>query len=515
LQSGQAQTLTDAPIGYRVGWQWVTNGSPSWSSDGQAIILPNTFISSKDHVLSKPCVAVVDLSSNSRTCVETLQGPTETGWQKGSHTVESARFADGDKHRVFVIVKNRDDSSYGMTEYRLIADRKWQVAQQFKGMPVERHGAIEVTVKQGLNEPPRLIGIKEQTSRIVWDPNPSLKTIEFGQARVETWKDEYGRDWRGGLYLPSDYKPGERYPLVIQTHGFTESEFQPSGVYPTAFAARAMAAMGIAVLQVQEPCAVATPDEGPCAVSGYEAGINKLVSEGLADPQKIGIIGFSRTCFYVMQALTMSHYHIRAASITDGQMVTYSQYLETVGSVDDSVPRQFDSVIGAQPFGAGLQQWLKRSPGFNLDKVTAPLLVVGEGPLSLLTMWEPYAGLRSLRKPVELIMLNTDEHVLTNPAVRMASQGGSIEQIDSQQTKVEHQGWHDEFERPIYFVELRDNLYVCSWCEVNGSQLVLLPSAQSGKQSRHVRYPGDADILGRVTAVTMRIAEMRGVGSDV
>jgi hypothetical protein len=86
---------------------------------------------------------------------------------------------------------------------------------------------------------------------------------------------------------------------------------------------------------------------------------------------------------------------------------------------------------------------------------------------------------------------------------------GSFVQIDSQQTKVETDGWHDEFERPIYFVELRDNLYVCCWCEVSDSQLVLLPSAQSGKQSTHVHYPGDADILGRVTAVTMRIAEMR------
>jgi hypothetical protein len=87
---------------------------------------------------------------------------------------------------------------------------------------------------------------------------------------------------------------------------------------------------------------------------------------------------------------------------------------------------------------------------------------------------------------------------------------GSFVQIESQQTKVEPEGWHDEFERAIYFVELRDNLYVCSWCEVIGSHLVLLPSAKSGKQTRFVRYPGDADILGRVTAVTMRIAEMRG-----
>src|SRR5205807_9922760 len=56
-----------------------------------------------------------------------------------------------------------------------------------------------------------------------------------------------------------------------------------------------------------------------------------------------------------------------------------------------------------------------------------PLMVVGEGSWSLLAMWEPYAGLRYLKKPVDLIMLNTDEHVLTNPAVRMASQGGSVD----------------------------------------------------------------------------------------
>jgi dipeptidyl aminopeptidase/acylaminoacyl peptidase len=84
-------------------------------------------------------------------------------------------------------------------------------------------------------------------------------------------------------------------------------------------------------------------------------------------------------------------------------------------------------MIGARPFGEGLQQWLKRSPTFNLDKVNTPLLVVGEDPSSVLFMWEPYAGLRYLQKPVELIMLNTDEHVLTNPAVRMVSQGGSVD----------------------------------------------------------------------------------------
>ncbi len=426
LQSGEVEVLIDAPTSNDGGWYW-GSGIPSWSSDGEAILLPNTFIGAKNDVPSRPCVAVVDLFSSISTCVQTLQGPTETGWEKGSHTVDSAQFVGGDRRRVIVILSNRDDWSKSTTQYRRVADGTWKISEQVQGLPAGGDAELEVTVKQGLNDPPQLVATNKRISRVIWDPNPQLKTLELGKARVETWKDKDGRDWRGGLYLPSDYTPLRRYPLVIQTHGFNESEFIPSGGYSTAFAARALAAIGIAVLQVREPCAIAMRDEGPCAVAGYEAAVNKLVSEGLADPEKIGIIGFSRTCFYVMGLLTASSLHIKAASITDGQMITYFQYIVWVGFGDGSIPQQFDSVIGAQPFGAGLQQWLKRSPGFNLDKLTSPLLVVAEGPFSLLWMWESYAAPHYLQKPVDLIMLNTYEHVLTNPAVRMASQGGSVD----------------------------------------------------------------------------------------
>jgi len=38
----------------------------------------------------------------------------------------------------------------------------------------------------------------------------------------------------GGLYRPADFKPGRRYPLVIQTHGFAEHEFSTAGFATTA-----------------------------------------------------------------------------------------------------------------------------------------------------------------------------------------------------------------------------------------------------------------------------------------
>jgi transcriptional regulator with XRE-family HTH domain len=84
---------------------------------------------------------------------------------------------------------------------------------------------------------------------------------------------------------------------------------------------------------------------------------------------------------------------------------------------------------------------------------------------------------------------------------------GSFVQIDTHQRKINKGGWQNEFDRPIYFVELRDG-YACSWCEISGHQLTLIPSPQSRAQARHVQYPENAEIIGRVTAVAMNIAEV-------
>jgi len=125
----------------------------------------------------------------------------------------------------------------------------------------------------------------------------------------------------------------------------------------------------------------------------------------------------------VMERLTIGSLHLQAATITDGTMKDYFQFIQQ----PELESKEDNAMFGASPFGEGLQQWLKRSPGFNLDKVNTPLLVNALGRVDVLVMWEPYAGLHYLHKPVDLILLNTDEHVLTNPTVRMASQGGSVD----------------------------------------------------------------------------------------
>jgi transcriptional regulator with XRE-family HTH domain len=78
--------------------------------------------------------------------------------------------------------------------------------------------------------------------------------------------------------------------------------------------------------------------------------------------------------------------------------------------------------------------------------------------------------------------------------------------IDPRQKKIPSVGWHGDHDRPIFFVELREH-YVCTWCEMLDGRLILVPSQQSKRRRQHVRYPAEATIVGRVTAVTQGIIE--------
>ncbi len=81
---------------------------------------------------------------------------------------------------------------------------------------------------------------------------------------------------------------------------------------------------------------------------------------------------------------------------------------------------------------------------------------------------------------------------------------GSFVEIDPEVKNVTQRSTRSEFDRPIYFVDLR-NEYACSWCEVMEDELLLLAHPLSPVKSRSVAFPKDAEIIGQVTGVAMRI----------
>jgi hypothetical protein len=338
------QPVVDAPVSGEVGWPGGSDYGAVWSSDGQAVVLSGTFPESKDGKPTPACVVVADLPSHTSSCVEKLTsraGPDQVP-PEGYHYVLNAKFVEGDKNRVEITFSNRKEET-GTIEYRRARHGDWEVVSERKGIPGTQRNGLEIGVKQSFDQPPMLVGSQKGKSNVIWDPNPQFKDTDIVQPKIYRWKDKEGRDWEGGLYLPVGYRVGPRYPLVIQTHGFAKSTFLPSGSYPTAFAASELAAVGIAVLQVGGGtlCGALGPEEAACEVSGFDSGARQLAADGTVDLERVGYIGFSRSCWYGMNMLTNATFRLKASLLADGIAEPYWIFLLAGGDPSAEMPMPF------------------------------------------------------------------------------------------------------------------------------------------------------------------------------
>jgi hypothetical protein len=285
--------------------------------------------------------------------------------------------------------------------------------------------ALSVWIKQDLDQPPTLWATNATVgdARQLWNPNPNLSTLTFGSASVYHWKDKTGYEWTGGLVYPVGYLAGARYPLVIQTYFFMDHQFLADGMGTTAQAAMPLASAGIFVLQVKKRFDHATDGlEASVQLPGFEGAIDQLDFEGLIDRKRVGIIGFSRGCYYVAHALIEMPDRFAAATVADGWDQSYMQH-----RMFEDAAAQDDPIYGTKPNGDGLKAWIEKAPGFNLDKVRAPIRIEAITPISILSEWELYSSLREQGKPVDLIYFPLGQHILQKPRERMASQQGNVD----------------------------------------------------------------------------------------
>ncbi len=89
---------------------------------------------------------------------------------------------------------------------------------------------------------------------------------------------------------------------------------------------------------------------------------------------------------------------------------------------------------------------------------------------------------------------------------------GSFVQVDETKNKATEGAWRSEYERPIYFVETREG-FLCSWCHVRRDTIVLQPHPLSPVPVRMLRHPQEAEIIGQVVGVAMRLGDWQPPGS--
>ncbi len=293
--SGATKALVDAPNA-------MIGGLTFWSEDSESVVLANTYLplTVDDPVERK-------LRETANFCVEVNIASGEFLKIASDQYLQPIKW-DATTNTVFFQHFGSQNSSAGSTVAYHKTGSQWN---RVEDAHLEANAGVEVIVSQDMNTPPQMFAVKSATNQrsLLLDPNPQLREIALAHVEEIIWKATDGREVRGGLYLPPDYQQGTRCPLVIQTHGWTPKLFCMDGSpFSTAFAAQALASEGFVVAQANGSSDLMTVREGPQEMASYEGLIDHLDARGVIDRDRVGLIGFSRTCFHVKYALTGIRY---------------------------------------------------------------------------------------------------------------------------------------------------------------------------------------------------------------
>lgn len=295
---------------------------------------------------------------------------------------------------------------------------------------------LKVKLLQSASAPPKVVASDSKRSATLIGPDPVIEAVHLQKSAAISWQEPNGKTSTGLLTLPLGFRPGAAVPLVIHTYFVRPQLFLPDGPNRAVEAGQALAARGMAVLMMEMPLPSETEKEGPTFVARIDAAVAQLAREGIVDPMRVGITGFSHAGYEVLYAITHpGQVHLAAAVGADFFAGTYSNYLT-------EAPFVSQSSLGAYEMGPGGSFWDKRlewsqyDSTFNANRVVTPFMLTYHGFSRFQRVairWDPDALLGIVGafmrndKPVEYLYMAHSQHELSRPLERLAATGAMLD----------------------------------------------------------------------------------------
>ncbi len=244
-----------------------------------------------------------------------------------------------------------------------------------------------------------------------------MAELNLGVTEEFSSKAKDGNEVHGLLTKPPDYQAGRKYPTLLRIHG------GPNGQDAHSFnlERQIFAANGYVVVAVnyrgssgrgeKYQTAIAA-DWGNKEVLDLQAAMDYVVVVGLADPDRLGVGGWSYGGILTDAIIARDH---RFKAATSGAGTAFPMALYGV----DQYIMQYDEEIGP-PWKVGVEPWLKISyPFLHADQITTPTLFLGgekDFNVPLVGGEQMYQALASLGVPTELVVYPNSNHGITRPS---------------------------------------------------------------------------------------------------
>ena len=247
--------------------------------------------------------------------------------------------------------------------------------------------------------------------------NGQFDGYKMGPARLIHWLSDTGEPLEGALLLPPNYQEGIRYPLIVWVYGgdSLSDNYDHFGLaYSGVLNMQLFATRGYAVLLPDAPLRVGTPMFDLAAT--VLPGVNKVVEMGIADPDRLGVMGHSYGGYSTLSLIVQTT-RFKAAVEMDGMgdyMAFYGEMNGDGTAIGTAMSEQSQRLgwMGGTPWQFR-DRYISNSPVFYLDKVETPLLIVhgaNDRTVAPFLGDEVFVGLRRLGKEVEYAKYEGESH---------------------------------------------------------------------------------------------------------
>ena len=243
-----------------------------------------------------------------------------------------------------------------------------------------------------------------------------MSALELGSVEDVTAKSTDDAEVHGLLTKPANFEAGKRYPLLLRIHGGPNGQDGHSFSFEHQF----FAAHGYLVLAVNYRGSSGRGhlyqesifgDWGHKEVADLLASVNQVVKMGIADPDRLGIGGWSYGGILTDYTIA-SDTRFKAAISGAGSANQIAMY-----GVDQYV-FQYDNEIG--PPWKNEAAWIKISyPFYHADRIHTPTLFMGgdkDFNVPVVGGEQMYEALQSLHVPTELVIYPGQFHGFTRPS---------------------------------------------------------------------------------------------------
>lgn len=390
----KSRQLTTAPTN--------DGGDLAWSPDGK-LIAYSTGSEPKFnfHNLNRLAVVAADGSGAPRVLTETLDRGTS-----------AYAFSEDGRFIVFSVTDDRAQylariPAAGGAVERIVSGRR------VVSRPSSAKGRTVVTSGTS-TEPGEIYAVENGALRKLSGHNDALAAeLQFQPAEDIAFKSKDGTEIHALLTKPIGYVQGRRYPTLVRIHG------GPTGqdAHSFAFERQFFAANGYVVVNVNYRGSSGRGAKfqeaifanwGQLEVDDVLASVDYLVAQGVADPERLGIGGWSYGG--VLTDYTIARDTRFKAAISGAGS---ANHISLYGH--DQYTFLYDNEFG--PPWRNVDLWIKFSyPFFEADRIKTPTLFMGgqaDFNVPILGGEQMYQALKTLNVPTQLVVYPGQNHGLT------------------------------------------------------------------------------------------------------